>query len=92
MIGNFAVIAVHEDVVDLVVEVLRLELLEIRADLFLLGTLQEFALFACRAESSSVLLGFGAHQVAPVSPTGRSVLSDIDDNDRLTDKSSRGEL
>ena len=44
---NFAVIIVLEEVVEL----LRIELLEIRHDQFLLGTLQEFALFACRAES-----------------------------------------
>ena len=45
-------IIVLEEAVDLVVELLLLELLEIiRADQFLHGTLQEFALFACRAES-----------------------------------------
>ena len=46
-IPNFAAIIVLEEVVAL----LRLELLEIRVDQFLLGILQEFALFDYRAES-----------------------------------------
>ena len=38
-----------------------------------------------------MLPSFVAQRVAPSNPTARRVLSDIDDDDRLTDKSSRSE-